>query len=120
MKFLHLRSGFNTDKWGYPKSIKCFEYSHVLFEVGYFLHRRTRGRIYYQVGLTVEKRFTPACLDENIGSVRLFDGVDLADLEEDHVDKDGDLHTITNTRRSRTTQRSTLYSVVQFCSARLW
>jgi len=59
------------------------EYRPILY------HKMVRS---YQVCLSVEKRFTPACLDEDVGRIRLFDGVNLADLEEDHVNKDGDLH----------------------------
>jgi len=45
----------------------------------------------YQVGLAVERRFSPACLNEYISRVRLFDRVDLADFEEDHVNENGNL-----------------------------
>ena len=46
----------------------------------------------YQVALTVEIRFSPASLDEHIGRERLFYSVNFADLQEDHMEKDRDLH----------------------------
>jgi len=41
----------------------------------------------YQIGLSVEERFSPARLYKDISSVCLFDSVNLADLQEYHVNK---------------------------------
>ena len=72
-------------------------------------------RVAYQVGLTVEKRFPPSCLDEHIRSVRLFHGVNLADLEEDHVDKDRDLHIQTTELISHHQQRGLSEYTAESC-----
>lgn len=56
----------------------------------------------YQVGLAVEQRFSPTSLDEHVSRVCFFHSVNLADLEEDHVDKDRDLHATTDKQNSLT------------------